>query len=69
MKNGYFVPGKADRVNTIAHQLLTGQTWSMQPCRQRIQPTAVALGMAFREARPLLKFNDFNLVPQDEVMR
>ena len=67
MNNGYFVPGKAYRANTIAHQLLTGQAGSMHPRRQRIQPTGVALGMAFREARPPLKFKDFKEVPHDEV--
>ena len=67
MNNGHFVPGKGYRANAIAHQLLTSQAGSMQPRRQRIQPTGVALGMVFREARPPLKLEGFKEVPHDEV--
>ena len=66
MKNGYILPGKGYRASTIAHQLLTGQAGSMQPRRQRIQPTGVAPGIAFWEPRPPLRFEDFKKVSHDE---
>ena len=37
------------------------------PRRNKIQPTGIAGDMAFREARPPLKFKDFKRVPLDAV--
>ena len=39
----------------------------IMPRRNKIQPTGIAGEMAFREARPPLKFEDFKRVPLDAV--
>ena len=66
MNGAYFAPGKAYRANKMADGLGAEQD-EILPRRNKIQPTGIAGDMAFREARPPLKFKDFKRVPLDAV--
>ena len=67
MNGAYFAPGKAYRAIKMADGLGAEED-KILPGRNKIQPTGIAGDMAFREARPPLKFMDCKSVPLDTVV-